>query len=205
MPKGARGLAFKAPKLENLANIVEEIVPISHTDWDRVRDQHNEKFSEQNRTTESLRRKFQWMAKMKIPTGDPNMPRHIRVAKRANYAIVKATDGSTGSPVHGDNDDDEEEDEEVAEDDSQGDGSDEEDDVGGGDTGVGLVDPTNLFDSENEFGDDFDGGSRVATTAMAAAATASTAASSVTASIRGGKRSGAAIAGGGEEEKKQRI
>ena len=29
MPKGARGLAFKAPKLKNLADIVEEIVPIS--------------------------------------------------------------------------------------------------------------------------------------------------------------------------------
>ena len=196
MPKGARGLAFKAPELENLADIVEEIVPISHTDWDRVRDQHNEKFSKQNRTTESLRRKFQWMAKMKIPTGDPNMPRHIRVAKRA-----KATDGSTPVRDDDDDDDEEEDEEEVAEDDSQGDDSDEEDDVGGGDTGVGLVDPTNLFDSENKFGDDFDGGGGVATTATAAAATASTAASSVTTSVRGGKRSGAAIAGGGEKKK----
>ena len=99
MAKGKRGLAFTAPELENLAETIEEIVPISHTDWDRVRDQHNENFPEQNRTTDSIRRKFQWMAKLKMPTGHPNMPRHIRVAKRAFYAIVKATDGSTGSPV----------------------------------------------------------------------------------------------------------
>ena len=112
MPKGARGLAFKAPELKNLADIVEEIVPISHTDWDRVRDQHNESFHEQNRTTESLRRKFQWMAKVKMPTGDPNMPRHIGVANRVNYAIVKATEGSTGSPVRDDDDDDDEEEDE---------------------------------------------------------------------------------------------
>ena len=109
MPKGKRGLTFTARELENLADTVEEIVPISHTEWDRVRDQHSEFFPEQNRTTESLRRKFQWMVKMKIPTGDPNMPRHIRVAKRANYAIVKATDGSTGSPVTDLADDDEDE------------------------------------------------------------------------------------------------
>ena len=99
MPRGKRGLTFSAGELESLAKTVEEIVPISHTDWDSVRDQHNKNFSEQNRTTDSIRRKFQWMAKLKMPTGDPNMPRHIRVAKRVNYAIVKATDGSTGSPV----------------------------------------------------------------------------------------------------------
>jgi hypothetical protein len=98
--KGKRGLAFTAPELESLAETVEEVVPISHTDWDKVRDQHNEYFPEQNRTTDSLRRKFQWMAKLKMPTGDPNMPRHIRVAKRAYYAIIKESDGSTGSPVH---------------------------------------------------------------------------------------------------------
>ena len=209
MPKGARGLAFKAPKLENLANIVEEIVPISHTDWDRVRDQHNESYREQNWTTESLMRKFQWMAKLKMPTGDPNMPRHIRVARRVNYAIVKATDGSMGLPVcDNDDDDDEEDEDEVAEGNSQGDGSDEEDNVALGDTGVGVVDPTNLFDSDDEFGDDVDGGGGVAITATAARATASTAASSVTtrvrggtASVSGGKRSGTTTAGGGRRKK----
>ena len=138
-PKGKRRLAFTTRELENLADTVEEIVPIGHTEWDRVRDRHNEIFPEQNRTTESLRRKFQWMVKMKMPTGDPNMPRHIRVAKRANYAIVKATDGSTGSPARDLADDDEDEgegEEEGAEGDSLDDDSDEEE----GDAGVDVID-----------------------------------------------------------------
>ena len=42
--EGKRGLAFTAPELESLAETVEEVVPISHTDWDKVRDQHNEYF-----------------------------------------------------------------------------------------------------------------------------------------------------------------
>jgi hypothetical protein len=166
MPKGKRGLTFTASELESLAETVEEFLPISHTDWDRVRDQHNENFPEQNRTTDSLRRKFQWMAKLKMPTGDPNMPRHIRVAKRAMYALVKVTNDLTGSPVRDlDNGDDNnaanegEDEEEGAEDDSLEDKSDEEDgDVpdgevypdgvvrdGGGGTSLVMVDPTNLF------------------------------------------------------------
>ncbi len=62
---------------KSLVETIEEIVPISHINWESVRDQHNKNFSEQNRTTDSLRRKFQWMAKLKIPTGDPNVPLQI--------------------------------------------------------------------------------------------------------------------------------
>ena len=53
-------------------------------------------FPDRNRTAESLKHKFQEMARAKIPTGDPECPRHIRIAKWAYYWIVKATDGSTG-------------------------------------------------------------------------------------------------------------
>ena len=209
--KGKRGLAFTASELESLAESVEDFVPISHTDWDKIRDDHSKYFPEQNRTTDSLRRKFQWMAKLKIPTGDPNMPRHIRVAKRAYYAIVKASDGSTGSPVR----DVFLEHEGEGEEDSLDDDSEEEEGDDGGDTGVVLVEPTNItniFENINELEDDVDGpvdgrGGRVATTATTTAiATASTAASSVTMMSNGGggKRSGAST-GGGEEEKKQRL
>ncbi len=45
---------------------------------------------------ESLKRKFQELARAKIRTGDPNMPPLIRVAKRVYYANVMKADGSTG-------------------------------------------------------------------------------------------------------------
>jgi len=216
--RGKRGPAFTARELENLADTVEEIVPIGHTEWDRVRDQHNEIFPDQNRTTESLRRKFQWMVKMKIPTGDPNMPRHIRVAKRANYAIVKATDGSTGSPARDLANDDEDEgegEEEGAEGDSLGDDSDEEE----GDAGVDVIDSSNIFDTLDGIEDDVDsrgggvatdgrgGGVAIAATVTTARATASMAASMAASSVTGtttsggGKRAGAPTGGGGRRKK----
>jgi hypothetical protein len=53
-------------------------------------------YPQQDRTMESLKRKFQEIARAKIKTGYPNMPPHIGGAKWVYYAIVKKTDGSTG-------------------------------------------------------------------------------------------------------------
>ena len=89
MAKGKRGFKFTTGELEALAEAVEELVPISTTEWERVWDQHITRYPDQQRTLESLKRKFQELARAKIKTGDPNMPRHICVAKRAYYAIVK--------------------------------------------------------------------------------------------------------------------
>ena len=208
-PTKGRGLAFTKSELENLADTVEEIVPIGHTEWDRVRDKHNEIFPDQNRTTESLRRKFQWMVKMKIPTGDPNMPRHIRVAKRANYAIVKATDGSTGSPARDladDDEDDGEDEDEGAEGDSLDGDLNEED----GDAGEVVFESGNTFDtSDGGIEDDVNGRGRglaTATTVATARATGASrkAPSSITGmatSGGGGKRAGEPTGGGGTKKK----
>ncbi len=90
----------------------------------------------------------------------------------------------------------------------------EEDGDGGGDTGVFVIDPSNLFENFNEFEDDVDGhvdgrrGGGVATTVTTtgAIATASTAASSVTNVYQWRREKIRCInQGGGEEENKQRI
>jgi hypothetical protein len=91
MVKGKRGFKFTVSELESLAKTVEELVPISTTEWDRVQNQHNTCCPKQQRTLESLKCKFQELARAKIKTGNPNMPPHIRVAKQAYYAIVKKT------------------------------------------------------------------------------------------------------------------
>jgi hypothetical protein len=99
MPPKKRGFKFTTRELESLAEVVADIIPMPNTDWDTVWEAHNESFLDLNRTSDSLKRKFQEMARTKIPTGDPNCPRHIRVAKRAYYKLIKATDGSTGGGV----------------------------------------------------------------------------------------------------------
>jgi hypothetical protein len=96
MVKGKRGFEFTVSKLESLGKTIEELVPISTTEWEQVWNQHNTCYPEQQQTLESLKCKLQELARAKIKTGNPNMPPHICVAKRAYYAIVKKTNGSTG-------------------------------------------------------------------------------------------------------------
>ena len=97
MPPKKRGYKFTTHELESLAEAIEDIVPMSATDWDTVWEAHNESFPGLNRTSDSsLKCKFQEMARTKIPTGDPNCPNHIRIAKRAYYKLIKASDGSMG-------------------------------------------------------------------------------------------------------------
>ena len=96
MPPKKRGFKFTTHELESLAEAVADIIPMSNTDWDNILEIHVANFPGLNRTSDSLKRKFQEMARTKIPTGDPNCPNHIRIAKRAYYKLVKASDGSTG-------------------------------------------------------------------------------------------------------------
>jgi hypothetical protein len=96
MAKGKRGLKLTIHKLESLAKAVEELVPISNTEWERVLDMHMACYHEQNWTTECLKCKFQEVVRANIKTGNPNMLPHICDAKRAYYKIVERTDGSMG-------------------------------------------------------------------------------------------------------------
>ncbi len=96
MVKGKRGFKFTVGELESLAKTVEELVPISTTEWKRVWNQHNTCYPKQQQTLESLKHTFQELAMAKIKISNPNVPTHICVAKRAYYAIVKKTNGSMG-------------------------------------------------------------------------------------------------------------
>ena len=107
---------------------VDEIVPVGNPEWERIWERHNSCYPNQDRTVESLKRKFQELAKKKIPTGDPNCPPHVRFAKRIYRKIVEATDGSTGAS---DLDDDLEDDDEENEGDDVGEEGDEEDFLSG--------------------------------------------------------------------------
>ena len=97
MAKGKRGAKFTTAELEHLLSIVEEILPIGAPEWERVWDRHDSAFRAKERTPESLKRKFQELARKKIPTGDPECPPYVRKAKHIYHKIVLATDGSTGN------------------------------------------------------------------------------------------------------------
>ncbi len=81
MPKGKRGFEFTIQELESLLDAVDEIVPIRNLEWERVWERHNTCYPNKERTVESLKCKFQELAKKNMPTGDPNCPPHIKYAK----------------------------------------------------------------------------------------------------------------------------
>ena len=64
---------------------MEQIVPIGPDEWDLVLGQHSISFPSQD--VDSLRRKYHSVARKSIPTGDPNMPEKVRLAKRCKYLI----------------------------------------------------------------------------------------------------------------------
>ncbi len=84
------------------------------------------------------------------------MPCHIRVAKRANYAIVKATNGLSGLPARDLADDDKDEGE-GGEDGAEGDSLDDDSDEEECDAGVDVIDSSsNIFDTLDGIEDDVD-------------------------------------------------
>jgi hypothetical protein len=50
MAMGKRAFKFTVGELESLAETVEELVPISTTEWERVWSQHNTCYPEQQQT-----------------------------------------------------------------------------------------------------------------------------------------------------------
>jgi hypothetical protein len=91
-----RGFKFTVVEIEHLLETIEDVIPIGNPDWERIWQEHSACYPTKERTSESLKRKFQELASKKNPTGDPNCPPYVRDAKRIFYKIVQATDGSTG-------------------------------------------------------------------------------------------------------------
>jgi len=76
---------------------VQEVLPISGTDWEIIADMHSSYYPEKNRLWEDLKRKYQKLVRMNIPTGNPQCPEAVRLAKHIEDLIVAKTNGDTGS------------------------------------------------------------------------------------------------------------
>ncbi len=91
MPRGAN---FLREELDSFLDIVNEILPISATQWERVAAMHNSRYPDKGRSMENLKRKFKELHIKQIPTGDPNCPPAVRCAKQLREAIIALLDGS---------------------------------------------------------------------------------------------------------------
>lgn len=82
-----RGQGYGTEETLFLCYTVLDIIPIGPNEWDEVTKIHLDEFPDQDRDKESLRRKFSKLANAKVPTGDPNCPEEVRLAKRAMREI----------------------------------------------------------------------------------------------------------------------
>jgi hypothetical protein len=91
-----RSTDYTKEELLHFLNIALSIKPISQEAWEMVLAEHNVEFGHKNRTVESLRRKYAQLHRKKIPTGDPECPEEVKLAKRVKYAICTAADIGDG-------------------------------------------------------------------------------------------------------------
>jgi len=85
-------LRFTEQEKLEFMSIMEQIVPVSQVDWDMVEADFNFNFPERERTVAALRRFFNGCVKKKCPTGDPNIPKWVKMAKQINEAIISKSD-----------------------------------------------------------------------------------------------------------------
>ena len=64
---------------------MERVVPCDLEEWSTVLESHSVRYP--GRTVESLRRKYMTLHRKKAPTGDPDVPEHIALAKTVFEAI----------------------------------------------------------------------------------------------------------------------
>ena len=73
------GKGFMKAETTTLLKAIEQILPINAEAWNEVHDVFNSKHTP--RGVEGLKHKFNKLAKKPVPTGNPNMPEKVRLAK----------------------------------------------------------------------------------------------------------------------------
>ncbi len=92
---------YSSDEVAHLLEIVEEILPILGAEWELVERRHFAYHSDMQRSSDHLRKKFNELARTRIPTGDPNIPPGVSGAKRICTLIIEKTEAGTGSVSDG--------------------------------------------------------------------------------------------------------
>ena len=73
------GKGFTKAETTTLLKTIEQILPIDGGAWNEVHDVFNSKHTP--REVEGLKHKFNKLANKPVPTGNPNMPEDVKLAK----------------------------------------------------------------------------------------------------------------------------
>ena len=107
-----RGSSWRPEEVTHLLTIVEEVVPLSPNDWKKVKELHDEQYSQKKCTVLALTHEFQQLHRTTEPTGDPNLPHEVEWALNIKEVMREKADGTTGSVRDDERFEDEDEDDE---------------------------------------------------------------------------------------------
>lgn len=86
-------------------DIIHQVLPMGPNEWESVESDCNTHCPEHMRLLDNLCHQFNKQHKKKAPTGDPNIPRHVRIAKTAQWeTIAKGNAVTLGEDSDTDND-----------------------------------------------------------------------------------------------------
>ena len=88
---------YSQTEIFNMLDSIREYLPISGMEWDLVAQRHMAFHPDEERTGDQLKKKFNKLSKVKMGTGDPNMPPDVREAKDIRRLIIEKSEGVTGS------------------------------------------------------------------------------------------------------------
>jgi hypothetical protein len=81
-------LQFTKDETFHLLDKVEELLPIGAEEWKQVHTYFNKKVDpKRQQTRDGIRQKFNALAAMKVPTGDPSVPQEVWKAKSIRESI----------------------------------------------------------------------------------------------------------------------
>jgi hypothetical protein len=81
----------------HLLEVIEKILPLNPDDWDQVKYQFVKTYATNNHSVTAITSRFQSLYRTKEPTGSPNIPEEVRVAKQICNMIIEKSDSTTGS------------------------------------------------------------------------------------------------------------
>lgn len=88
---------YSPTEIMNMLDSIRDYLPISGLEWDPVAQCHMAFHPDKERSSDQLKKKFNKLSKVKMGTGDPNMPPDIREAKEIRRLIIEKSEGVTVS------------------------------------------------------------------------------------------------------------
>ena len=83
----AGSVNYSEDELKNLLKVIEEVLPVGPDRWETVAQRHANTWPHPGRDALSCRRKYNNLQRKRIPTGNPEMPWDIKMARRIKSKI----------------------------------------------------------------------------------------------------------------------